>query len=104
MSEANESKMDGAVLQKNSGRGKYRKGDAVIDDFLLVDYKEYKKSFGINKAVWAKVSTDAVLQGYEPSMKLVIGEEGEPKTRLWLIGDSLMKEFLEYRRQVVGDM
>lgn len=102
MSELNEARMDGAMLQKNSGRGKFKKGDAVIDDFLLVDYKEYKKSFGINKSVWGKVSTDAVLQGYEPSMKLVIGEEGEPKTRLWLVGDSLMKELLEYRRQVLN--
>lgn len=104
MSEASEAVRDGAILQKNSGRGKYRKGDAVIDDFMLVDIKEYGKSFSINRQFWSKISTDAVKQGYDPALKLVVGAEDEPKMRLFVISESLMHELLEYRRQVVGQV
>jgi hypothetical protein len=76
VSERREVARDGAKAQKNSGRGKIQKGDA-IDDNYLVDYKEYGKSFAINRAIWTKICTDAIRSGkeLEPVIKLVIGEE-----------------------------
>jgi len=77
MSERGEIARDGAKAQKNSGRGRYQKGDAVDGEYL-VDYKEYGKSFSISKSVWAKICTDAVVSGnYEPALKLVLGEPGK---------------------------
>lgn len=78
MSERREITRDGARAQKNSGRGRYQKGDA-IDGNYLVDYKEYEKSFGVSKAVWAKVCTDARTSGkeLEPVIKVILGPEGK---------------------------
>jgi hypothetical protein len=76
MSERREIARDGAKAQKNSGRGKYQKGDAIDGDYL-VDYKEYEKSFSISKDVWAKICTDAVRSGpeLEPVIKLILGKD-----------------------------
>ncbi|WMI33464.1 holliday junction resolvase [Streptomyces phage Kenrey] len=94
MSEAEEIKRDGATPVKNSGRGLH-KGDAILEPFL-VDYKEYSKSFGVTQEMWAKVSTDSIKNGRrQPALKLVIGKEGEVRTRLWVIGDEMFHEMLE---------
>ncbi|WNN94655.1 Holliday junction resolvase [Streptomyces phage Phredrick] len=101
MSEAEEIKRDGATPVKNSGRGLH-KGDAILEPFL-VDYKEYSKSFGITQEMWAKISTDSIKNGRrQPALKLVIGKEGEVRTRLWVIGDKMFHEMLEAWRQVYG--
>lgn len=96
MSEADEIKRDGATPVKNSGRSKgTNKGDAVLEPFL-VDYKEYGTSFGITKDFWAKICTDAIHNGRrQPALKLVIGKEGEPRTRLWVVSDSMFHEMRE---------
>lgn len=85
MSERREVKRDGAKPQKNSGRGRYQKGDAVMDSYL-VDYKEYEKSFSVSKDVWLKICTDAVKSGkeLEPVIKLVLGSD-KNYTRLAII-------------------
>lgn len=102
MSEADEIRRDGATPVKNSGRG-LNKGDAVLEPFL-VDYKEYGKSFGVTKEMWAKVSTDSIKNGRrQPALKLVIGKEGEPRTRLWVIGDEMFHEMLEAWREKYGE-
>lgn len=94
MSEAQEIKRDGAVPQKNSGRGQVAKGDAVIDNYWLVDYKEYPKGFTVNLESWAKICTDAIRAGnYEPTLKIVLGE-GQNKVRLFVLSED---EFNEYR-------
>lgn len=94
MSEAEEIKRDGATPVKNSGRGLH-KGDAILEPFL-VDYKEYSKSFGVTQEMWAKISTDSIKNGRrQPALKLVIGKEGEVRTRLWVIGDTMFHEMLE---------
>jgi hypothetical protein len=94
LSEAEEIKRDGATPVKNSGRGLH-KGDAILEPFL-VDYKEYSKSFGITQEMWAKISTDSIKNGRrQPALKLVIGKEGEVRTRLWVIGDTMFHEMLE---------
>lgn len=94
MSEIYESERDGARLQKNSGRGKHAKGDAVLGPFVI-DYKEYAKSFSVSISNWAKISKDAVTSGnYQPAFKLILGE-GPRVTRLWVISDDMFHEMYE---------
>ena len=102
MSEAKEIKRDGAKAQKNSGRGKIQKGDAVWKNFL-VDYKEYGKSFSLSRASWGKVCTDAikVSASLSPVLKVILGE-GQSKIRLavieWSVLEDMMEELDGYRR------
>lgn len=94
MSERGEIKRDGAKAQKNSGRGKIQKGDAIWHDFV-VDYKEYSKSISISKEVWAKICTDTFKVGRDkfPVLKLILGESNP--TRLAVIEWSLFEEMEE---------
>ena len=92
-SEAAEIKRFGGTPQPNSGRGKHKKGDAIIDKFV-VDVKEYSKSFGLSMSVWAKICTDAVKQGKRPALNIVLGE-GQRRVRMWVISDKDMQEYLE---------
>lgn len=103
MSEAQEIKRDGAKAQKNSGRGKVQKGDAVIDGYWLVDYKEYPKGITLNLDVWAKVCTDAIRSGnYEPTLKVVLGS-GTNKVRLFVISEDEFNLYRQYRQQWLDD-
>lgn len=92
MSEQSESKRIGAKQHKNSGRGTH-KGDASWENFT-VDFKEVGKSFTVNKDVWAKASTDAIRNGNDPIIIIVIGSGGV-KTRLALLELSLLEQILE---------
>lgn len=92
MAELNEIRRFGGVPQKNSGRGKHRKGDAIWGKFL-VDVKEYSKSFSLSVKMWSKVSTDAAKEGLDPTLNVVLGEEGKPRLRLWVITDEDMREY-----------
>ena len=97
MSEESEAKRDGARLQKNSGRGQYQKGDARMDIFT-VDYKEYEKSFSINKTNWAKICMDAWKNGNtEPALKVILGS-GNEKTRLWIVREHIIEDYIRLRR------
>lgn len=91
--ERTEIKRFGGSAQKNSGRGKFNKGDATVGPFT-VDVKEYGKSYSLSRANWAKICTDAAKNGNEPALNLVLGE-GQAVTRLWVIGEGMMKELLE---------
>lgn len=94
MSEEAEAKRDGARLQKNSGRGKHDKGDAVLHPFLI-DYKEYASSFSVSISNWAKLSKDAILkERLQPAFKLVLGS-GSKKVRVWVISDEMFHEMHE---------
>lgn len=105
MSEEEEARRDGASLQRNSGRGKWAKGDAVWKG-CLVDYKEAKKSFTLNRKVWSKICTDAlkVSIDYSPVLKVIIGEPGELKVRLavveWSYLESLHEEVADMRKKL----
>jgi len=102
MSEANEIKKDGGTAQKNSGRGKIQKGDAKLGPFCY-DIKEFSKSFGLSKAVWGKICTDAFRSGrMVPALKIVLGEANE-KVRLWVIDDGMFKEMLEAWEEKYGE-
>lgn len=94
MSEKNESKRIGAKQHKNSGRNN-QKGDASWKNFVI-DFKEVGKSFTINKDVWAKATTDAIRNGKDPAIVIVIGESG-PKTRLAVIELSILEQLIEER-------
>ncbi len=91
MSEANESKRIGAKKHKNSGRNT-RKGDATWENFT-VDFKENSKSFTLNKDVWAKATTDAIRNGNDPIIIVILGENGV-KTRLGIIEVEVLEEIL----------
>lgn len=99
MSEKNEIKRDGAVGQKNSGRGKYQKGDAKWHNFV-VDYKETAKSVSLNKEMWAKICTDSfrVDSRKNPALKIIIGEGGQ-KVRLAVIEWDILAELVEFYEQ-----
>jgi hypothetical protein len=94
MSERGEARRIGARLQKNSGRGKLQKGDAKWENFVL-DFKEFSKSFSLNKNVWAKASTDAIREGGDPLIIVVLGDADEPKTRLAVIELAILQQLLE---------
>jgi hypothetical protein len=93
VSERSEVKRDGAKAQKNSGRGDYQKGDAKWYQFV-VDYKETKASFNLNKDVWAKICTDTfkVNRGMHPALKVIIGEDS--KVRLAIIEWAVLEELV----------
>jgi hypothetical protein len=95
MSERGEIKRDGAKGQKNSGRGDYQKGDATWHNFV-VDYKEYSKSFSINRENWAKICTDTfkVSREKSPVLKLILGTEGQ-KIRLAVIEWALLEQLIK---------
>ena len=95
MPEEIEIKRDGAKAQKNSGRGQYQKGDAIMPPFL-VDYKEAAKSFNLNKTVWAKICTDTFKVSRElyPCLKIIIGE-GNEKVRLAIIEWSYLQDLID---------
>jgi hypothetical protein len=99
MSEELEARRDGARLQSNSGRGHYQKADALLGD-MSIDYKEYPKSFSVNRKVWAKVCSDALRNGldYAPVIKLVLGE-GFAKVRIAIIEWSYLEHLKEIERK-----
>jgi hypothetical protein len=104
LTERGEIKRDGAKAQKNSGRGQYQKGDARWKSFV-VDYKEYSKSFSINKSSWAKICTDTfkVSRDCFPVLKIILGE-GSEKTRLAVIEWALLEDLVEsWERHHGGD-
>lgn len=92
MSEKNESKRIGAKQHKNSGRNT-QKGDASWGQFVI-DFKEVGKSFTVNKEVWAKATTDAIRNGKDPAIVIVLGE-GPSKVRLALIELSILEQLTE---------
>ena len=97
MSEKSEIKRDGAKAQKNSGRGSYQKGDALLDIFT-VDYKEYPKGFTVNEDNWAKICMDALRNNRsEPALKVVLGA-GSNRTRLWIVAEHIIEDYIRLRK------
>ena len=92
MSERTESKRIGAKQHKNSGRNTH-KGDATWKNFT-VDFKECSKSFTLNKDVWAKATTDAIKNGKDPAIVVVMGE-GNSKVRLAIIELDMLEQLVE---------
>lgn len=95
---------DGAVPVKNSGRG-LKKGDAILDNDFVVDYKMTDKSFTLSTKVWAKVQTDAWSNGNRiPAIKTVFFADGEvPAVRLWIIDDETFRDYRRLKAQEVKE-
>lgn len=96
MSERGEVKRINAKAHKNSGRNT-KKGDATWENFT-VDFKEYPKGFTVNQDNWAKAVTDALRNGNDPAIVVVLGE-GNKKTRLAIIELELLEQILEENKQ-----
>lgn len=92
MSERAESKRIGAKPHKNSGRNT-KKGDATWNNFT-VDFKEYPKGFTVNQDNWSKAVTDAIKNGNDPAIFVVLGE-GNKKTRLAIIELEILEQLLD---------
>ena len=86
----------GAKAQPNSGRGKHKKGDGILNDYWVVDVKNVGKTFGVSEKVWAKVCTDSMKVDpmKSPMLYLVIGE-GQQKVRLAVIEMSELEHLME---------
>ena len=104
MTEKKQIVRDGAVAQKNSGRGMYQKGDATLGPFL-VDYKEFTESFAVSRRSWAKLQSDAFRTPQsQPAFRLILGSKDSPeKLRLWVISDDMFWEMLEAWEEKYGD-
>ena len=92
LTEKSESKRIGAKQHKNSGRNT-KKGDATWRNFT-VDFKEYPKGITINKDIWAKAVTDAIRNGNDPAIFIVLGE-GNAKVRLAVIEVALLEQLTD---------
>jgi hypothetical protein len=91
LSERSESKRIGAKQHKSSGRGTH-KGDATWKNFT-VDFKECSKSFTLNKDVWAKAVTDAIRNGNDPAILVVLGD-GNSKVRLMITEFAIIEQII----------
>lgn len=94
MTERGEASRINAKLQKNSGRGRIQKGDAIWKGYVL-DFKEFSRSFSITQNVWAKVVTDTLKVDRKKSPAICLILDG--KTRLAII------EWSEFERLVESD-
>jgi hypothetical protein len=102
-SELEELRRIGAAPQRNSGRGKFAKGDGVLGPFC-VDVKEYSKSFGLSWAVWSKIEKDARTSGnLEPALKVVLGEPGGPRMRMVVISEDMFLQMYEAWKEKYGE-
>lgn len=95
MSEKSEIKRDGAKAQKNSGRGQYQKGDAILDIFTI-DYKEYPKGYRVDEDNWAKICMDALRNRNEPLLKVILGSENH-RTRLGIVSWDIVEDYIRLR-------
>lgn len=91
-SELTEIRRFGGKPQKNSGRG-FQKGDATLGPFI-VDVKEYAKTFGLSRDVWAKICSDAAKHRKEPALMICLGT-GSNTTRLWVLGEEMFLSLLD---------
>ncbi len=72
--EKREAARDNAKPVKNSGRG-FKKGDAVLEDEWLIDYKHNEFTFTLKSSAWSKHSRDAWNDGhYKPLIKVIFGD------------------------------
>ncbi len=102
-SERYEIDRDGGTPQKNSGRGSLHKGDSTLSIFN-VDIKEYSKSFSISKSVWFKLTSDAIQSGnYEPALKIVLGSGSEPRLRLFVVNEDIIKDYIRLLEAEQGE-
>lgn len=85
----------GGVAHKNSGRNGPRKGDGTLGSFT-VDVKE-ARSFGLNSDSWSKIVSDAVVNGNEPMLFVVLSSANLVRTKLAVIEMDTMLELMGHK-------
>lgn len=95
----------GAAPTKNSGRGKFHKGDGILsgdsgESVFTVDVKEYNKSYALSLASLAKISTDAKQNQTQPMLQIVLGDE-EPRVRWVAMTEAMFLELWEAYKKTV---
>lgn len=102
ISELNELNRISATPTKNSGRGKFQKGDGLIGDLATVDVKEYKESFGLSQKMVAKLNLDSQTNGTRYGMFFVVLGEDEPKQRYVCMPEAMYNELIELYEERYG--
>lgn len=95
----------GAKPTKNSGRGRFEKGDGIIehrDITVTVDVKEYKESFGLSRKMVAKLGADTRQNRTDYGVFLVVLGEQEPRQRMVVMTEEMFHYVMEELR-CVGD-
>lgn len=88
----------GAVPTKNSGRGKFEKGDGIISykgATVTVDVKEYKESFGLSRKMVAKLGSDTRQNRTDYGIFFVILGEEEPRQRMVVMTEDMYSDLTD---------
>lgn len=88
----------GATPTKNSGRGKFQKGDGVIfykDMSVTVDVKEYKESFGLSRKMVAKLGADTRQNRTDYGIFFVALGEEEPRQRMVVMTEQMYNDLTD---------
>lgn len=99
-SEAYELSRLNATPTKNSGRGKFSKGDGIIsykDMTVTVDVKEYKESFGLSRKMVAKLGADTRQNRTDYGIFFVALGEEEPRQRMVVMTEQMYNYLMEDR-------
>lgn len=88
----------GATPTKNSGRGKFQKGDGIISYrgmTVTVDVKEYKESFGLSRKMVAKLGADTRQNRTDYGIFFVALGEEEPRQRMVVMTEQMFNDLTE---------
>lgn len=83
---------------KNSGRGKFQKGDGIISSdkmSITVDVKEYKESFGLSRKMVAKLGADTRQNRTDYGIFFVVLGEDEPRQRMVVMTEQMFKDLMD---------
>lgn len=88
----------GAMPTKNSGRGKFQKGDGVLSYrgiTVTVDVKEYKESFGLSRKMVAKLGADTRQNRTDYGIFFVVLGEEEPRQRMVVMTEQMFNDLTD---------
>jgi hypothetical protein len=90
----------GAVPTRNSGRGHTQKADGIVylngQPFITTDVKEYSVSYSLSISKWAKLVSDAKVNGFsQPCFQIVLGNE-DPRVRIVAVSETFFLRLLNY--------
>lgn len=91
---------------KNSGRGKFQKGDGVIsykDMSVTVDVKEYKESFGLSRKMVAKLGADTRQNRTDYGIFFVVLGDEEPRQRMVVMTEQMYNDLTDDMKWDVDD-
>ena len=87
-----------ATPTKNSGRGKFQKGDGIISyrgANVTVDVKEYKESFGLSRKMVAKLGADSRQNRTDYGIFFVVLGDEEPRQRMVVMTEEMYLDLTE---------